>query len=291
MTRPMVDVMSDTHGRVSFTPARDPEMEAASQRARESFRYYWREMTWEYRRFVTGLSASAIKVAFVDPPNELGESSPPEHLWLNNVQFDGVSLTATLMNAPSWVRSVEQGQRVQVPFQQLGDWMYAYSHRCYGAFTVNVIRSRMEASERVNHDKAWGFDFGDPHDVHVVPDWSAPTFSKKKRLFGKRRAANDLAAAGAGQNLAAEHPMALEMVDKYGEQLRQDARGVLEYRDDRGFTPLHHMARGGALPAVELMLTHGADPRALTGHGWTAAQLAYSLGWHDVVALLQRHGG
>lgn len=274
---------------VFMTPGEDPEMEAASQQARESFRYFWREMAWEYRRIVPALGVAAVKIAFADEV-AAGQFGPPEHMWLNEVQFDGASLAATLLNAPNWVRSVQAGQRVSLPLDRVGDWMYSRGGRCYGAFTVNLMRSRMGAAERADHDDAWGMDFGDPSDVQVVPDWSAePTPAKKRGLFGKKKAA--ATQAPTAQDLTAEHPMALNMAEAYGQQLRDNAEGILGYRDERGFMPLHDMALAGATTAVRLMLSHGADPRALTGHGWSAAQLAYSLGWHDTVALLQQHGG
>ncbi len=84
--------------------------------------------------------------------------------------------------------------------------------------------------------------------------------------------------------------MALNMVPAYSEQARNDP-GVIHHRDERGWTQLHHFALGGSVVCTQFFLDHGADPKALTSSGLTAAQLAHSLGWQDVVALLQRHGG
>lgn len=50
----------------------DPEMQKAIDEARATFRYFWREMSWEYRRIVPALDMSAVKVPFQDPP-ELAE--------------------------------------------------------------------------------------------------------------------------------------------------------------------------------------------------------------------------
>lgn len=40
---------------------------------------------------------------------------------------------------------------------------------------------------------------------------------------------------------------------------------------------------------VDLLLKHGADPKARTNHGMTALQLARSPDWKNVIAVLARH--
>ncbi|HPR63340.1 MAG TPA: DUF2314 domain-containing protein [Thermoanaerobaculia bacterium] len=42
----------------------DPEMVKANQRARETFKYFWRELSWEKRRIVPGLDMALVKIAF-----------------------------------------------------------------------------------------------------------------------------------------------------------------------------------------------------------------------------------
>ena len=44
----------------------DPEIVAAGKTARGKFRYFWRELSWEYRRIVPGLDVAAFKVPFSD---------------------------------------------------------------------------------------------------------------------------------------------------------------------------------------------------------------------------------
>ena len=44
----------------------------------------------------------------------------------------------------------------------------------------------------------------------------------------------------------------------------------------------------GSAPTVKVLLDAGADPGAVTDHGMTPLQLARSLGWENVVALLAR---
>ena len=56
--------------------------------------------------------------------------------------------------------------------------------------------------------------------------------------------------------------------------------------DDRGWTELHHEALAGNLATAKVLLEAGADPAAVTDRGMTPLQLARSLGWKKVVALL-----
>jgi ankyrin repeat protein len=44
----------------------------------------------------------------------------------------------------------------------------------------------------------------------------------------------------------------------------------------------------GNTATVNVLLEAGADPDAVTNHGMTPLQLAKSLGWEKVVALLER---
>jgi ankyrin repeat protein len=45
----------------------------------------------------------------------------------------------------------------------------------------------------------------------------------------------------------------------------------------RGVAPLHVAAREGQLPALELLVSKGANLEMKDGHGWTALQASASL--------------
>lgn len=281
--------MTNEQSQVYFNPGDDPEMATASEQARSTFRYFWRELTWERRRIVGALGVQAVKIEFADEPSvEMRTPPQSEHMWIADIDFDGYFVAGTLMNQPNWVRSVSAGDLVRVPLAQIDDWMYSRLDRAYGGFTVNLMRSRMGPEELHSHDTAWGLEFGDPAQVHVMPDFAAenrPT-PKKRGLLGRRKPAEQSAPI----DLDAEHPMAMNMVPAYTSQVLSDP-SVVHYRDERGWTQLHHFALSGSVVCTQFFLDHGADPRACTDSGLSAAQLADSLGWHQVVALLQRHGG
>ncbi|TGO03042.1 hypothetical protein PN36_13745 [Candidatus Thiomargarita nelsonii] len=56
----------------------DPEMLAASEKARKTFGYFWRELSWDYRRIVSALDVAFIKIAFSER-----DAKGVEHLWIN----------------------------------------------------------------------------------------------------------------------------------------------------------------------------------------------------------------
>src|SRR5687768_4780665 len=164
--------MSNSEQTVFYTPGDDPAMEQASAKARETFRFFWREMAWERRRIIPACDMSAVKAAFADPP-EVRARNPGglevEHMWISEVDFDGQQIYGTLLNSPDSLQSFQEGDQVEIPMQQLSDWMYVVSGEVCGGFTVDLMRSRMGKAERAQHDQAWGLDFGEVGIVNVVP--------------------------------------------------------------------------------------------------------------------------
>lgn len=274
---------------VYFVAEKDPAMERAINRARHSFRYFWRELAWEQHRIVPGLSLAAVKVPFSDPP-EFGhrEDDPTvEQMWLSSIEFDGNFITGTLLNEPRWLESINEGDQSQFPIDRISDWMYAIDGRVYGAYTVNLLRSQMSRGERAEHDAAWGLDFGDPNEIEVVPpEWlgKKPKPGFLMRLFGTGDDYTPLLDLE-----TAEHPMAVNMADSLEEYLRQDPMNVYA-TDDNGWTMLHRQALAGTAIGVSILLDHGADPNARTSDGMTAMELARTLGWKRVIEVLVSHG-
>lgn len=260
--------------KVFWNAGDDPEMSAASRRARETFRYFWREKYWESRRIVPALSIAAVKAQFEDPA--LPEPNV-EHMWLDDLEFDGEVVAGNLVNEPNWLRLLSAGERVAVPLTDISDWMYAHAGApVCGAFTVHLMRSRMPAHERAEHDAAWGLDFGGPNQLRLVPDWTAlaPRKGFFRRLFGTRPADPD-----------DEHPMSVSMRPALAEALASDP-SLLTFADENGQTWLHHHAMAGSTDGVEVLLAGGADRHAVDANGRTARDLADRVGWPRVVALL-----
>lgn len=236
----------------------DPEMQRASESARASFRYFWREVAWEHRRIVPALDLACVKAPFSDGADRPRQANTPkvEEMWCGEVDFDGTNVSGVLLNSPNWLKSIKEGDAIRIPLNLISDWMYAIAGEVYGAFTVNLMRSRMSPKERREHDQAWGLQFGDPTKARVTP-----------------------------YDANGEHPMSLNMVASLKEQLAQTP-SLLTSKDERGWTILHQEALAGSAPTVKVLLDAGANPSAATDDGLTAAVLARSLGWDNVLKLL-----
>ena len=258
----------------------DPAMQQAYRAAQQTFKFFWRELSWERRRIVPGLDMHMIKLPFTDGPRSDGKPEF-EHMWIGEVNFDGITLAGSLLNSPNWLRSVKQGDGVTAPFSNLTDWMMVADGKAFGGHTVNLMRSRMSASERKNHDNAWGLDFGDPADIRVELKRGEEPRRGLARLFGGKTSSKS-AAPGA----FVDHPMCINMLPKIEEQLQQD-RSLATFTDDRGWTMLHMEALAGNLGAVKLLVRYGADINAKTPEGRDAGALAQGIGWDEIAAYLR----
>lgn len=265
---------------VFFGDNSDPEMQRACERARATFRYLWRELSWERRRIIPALNMAAIKAPFWDEPTE--ENDPPtvEQMWVGDVDFDGLTLTGTLLNAPNWLQSVARGDTVRLPLDRLSDWMYVIDDQVFGGFTIQHLRSQMPPEERDNHDAAWGLNFGDPSVVRLMP-----------HPPGRGEPVEPSATLSnwypAEQTDFDEHPMSLAMAEKLREHLAEHPEFIHQCGED-GWTYLHQEALAGNLATVQVLLEAGADRQARTADGRTALQLAHALGWERIVALLSQ---
>ncbi len=270
--------MSDSNqSQVFLFDGDDPDMQRAYESARANFKYFWRELAWERRRIVPALDLACVKSPFSD-----GEQAEPsedgtdvEHMWLNDVDFDGQMIRGVLLNSPNWLKTISEGDSVCIPLEQISDWMYSIGGEVYGAYTVNLMRSRMGVRERREHDSAWGLDFGDPNKIRLVPT-QKKSGGLLKSLFGGKKQ----------DEPPVDHAMSEAMAAPLVSQLAEDPKMVHE-RDERGWTLLHQQALAGSLATVKVLLDHGADPSAVTDHGMTPAQLAKSLGWDEVATLLR----
>ena len=243
---------------IYFVSSDEDYMQRAFEQARESFKYFWRELYWERRRIAPMLDYAMVKICFLDVVNgeEVGE-----HMWVNDVEFDGETIYGTLVNEPDSVQNVKVGDQISAKFTDMSDWLFAIGGRAYGGFSVQAMRSRMQKDELAEHDAAWGLDFGDYNDILVV-------FEQKEHP----------------ENLI-EHPMSKNMRGQVEQYIKAHPSMVAD-TDELGFTQLHHEALAGNLTIVNLLLENGADKNARTKSGKTAAEFAKILGWSEIAKVL-----
>ena len=244
---------------IYFVSSDEDYMQRAFEQARESFKYFWRELYWERRRIAPMLDYAMVKICFLDVVNgeEVGE-----HMWVNDVEFDGETIYGTLVNEPDSVQNVKVGDQISAKFTDMSDWLFAIGGRAYGGFSVQAMRSRMQKDELAEHDAAWGLDFGDYNDILVV-------FEQKEHP----------------ENLI-EHPMSKNMRGQVEQYIKAHPSMVAD-TDELGFTQLHHEALAGNLTIVNLLLENGANKNARTKSGKTAAELAKQIGWSEIAKVLK----
>ncbi|MFP3831871.1 DUF2314 domain-containing protein [Chryseobacterium sp. SIMBA_028] len=265
---------------IFFADGNDPEMTKAFKKAQETFKYFWREQSWEYKRIIPGLNVSCVKAAFSEK-NEAGETIV-EHMWINDINFDGDTVKGYLINEPNDLKSVEVGGYFEIPLTDISDWLFAITPsvqkpkglsklffssteplpKTYGGFSIQKMRSDMSDAERKEHDNAWQMDFGDFNDILIV--------NKQKEE---------------PENLI-EHPMSKNMREKFVEFLQQNPDDI-QYIDEDGLSLLHKETIAGNLTILKVLLESGADKNIQSKAGKTALDYAKQLNWEHIIPVLE----
>lgn len=263
-----------------FANGNDPEMDKAFKKAQETFKYFWREQSWEYRRIIPGLNVSCVKAAFSEE-TEAGKTIV-EHMWINDINFDGDTVKGYLINEPYDIKNVQVGDYFEIPLAHISDWLFAITPsvqkpkglsklfssskeplpKAYGGFSIQKMRSDMSDAERKDHDHAWQMDFGDFNDILVV--------NKQKEE---------------PENLI-EHPMSKNMKEKFVEFLQQNPDDI-HHIDEDGLSLLHKETIAGNLTSVKVILEFGADKTVQSKAGKTALDYAKQLNWEHIIPVLE----
>ena len=260
----------------------DPQMAAAIIKARKTFKFFWRELSWEYRRIIPGLDLYAVKFEFKTNKKRLFGGGVPEAemMWVSDVQFDGRTIKGVLLNKPNWIKGLKAGSEVELPFSDLLDWMYAIGGVVYGGHTVQVMRAGMQPEERAGHDAAWGLDFGDPGVVRLAPQ---PVRGED----GDMSTDDEQFIADRAKLATIEHPMSVNMEQSIIEAL-DDNPELVDAAIDEGWTMLQREALAGNATPIHVLLKKGADKSLTNPFGETALDLARKMGWPKVIELLSK---
>lgn len=247
----------------TFLAKRDSaKMIKAFANAQSTFKYFWRELSWEYRRIVPVLELSCVKAAFYQYI-DLTDETIVEYMWIDEIMFDGEEIKGTLINSPNELTNIENGDKVTVPLNQIKDWLFAMHGKTYGGFTVHAMRSEMNVKDRKKHDEAWGVDFGDYNDILFV-------YEQKEHP----------------ENLI-EHPMS-KNAKKAIKDIIKEHPDELTATDESGYTILHKETIAGNRTWIEALLLSGADKTLKTNKGKTALDFAKQLKWEHIIPLLHK---
>jgi uncharacterized protein YegJ (DUF2314 family) len=86
-------------------------------------------------------SRFAIKKPFV-------EGDKVEHIWLNEVSFDGSLFHGKVDNEPVDIKGLRVGQEVSVSPNEISDWMYVQAGRLLGGYTICAMCQNMSPAEK-----------------------------------------------------------------------------------------------------------------------------------------------
>jgi uncharacterized protein YegJ (DUF2314 family) len=245
---------------IFFASGESPKMIEAFKKAQDTFKFFWRELYWEYRRIIPALDLACVKVVFTQ--HVPGSEEPiVEHMWVNEVDFDGQNVSGNLINDPNEITDVNNGDHVKVSLSRISDWLFATEGKTYGGFTIQAMRSEMSKKELKEHDNAWGLDFGNFNEIFVVRDQN----EKPENLI--------------------EHPMSKNMRESLIDFLKQNPNELIS-KDDFGHTFLHRETIAGNRTSIEVLKEAGVDITQKTGDGKTALDLARQLNWEHIIPLL-----
>ena len=125
---------------------KDPEMLAAIAEARARVN----EFVVALKEPQPGDRAFAIKTT-------ISSGTQVEHVWINDVSYDGMAFTGKLGNDPELVDGHSVGESVRALPAEISDWMFVRQGLLVGGVSIRLLRGRMTVSERRQLDE--GLDF------------------------------------------------------------------------------------------------------------------------------------
>ena len=130
-----------------FLVEQDDRMQAAMVKAQKTFKFFWRELYWEYRRIVPAHDFAMVKIPFKQKMK--GQDDPVvEHMWINNIQFDGELIKGELVNDPHQLTNIAKGDSVSRKKEEIGDWMLSILGKTYGGFTICLLYTSPSPRDR-----------------------------------------------------------------------------------------------------------------------------------------------
>ncbi len=132
--------------------ADDQEMNAAIKKAQDSLDTFIASL----QSPGPGQTGFSIKAQF-----PFGKAGGYEHIWINDVSYDGTSFSGTIGNDPVYVKDLKYGEQVTIPVSEVSDWMLVEDGKLVGGYTLRVLLKRMSPAEREQTLEDAGFTVDD----------------------------------------------------------------------------------------------------------------------------------
>lgn len=108
----------------------DARMNAAIEQARASLPMFLQEFQ---DAPAAQRGAFALKLGVPTP------AGGREHMWINNLRYEGDDLVGDLANEPYDIPDLRIGARIVIVHDDISDWSIASAQGLYGAFTTRVM--------------------------------------------------------------------------------------------------------------------------------------------------------
>lgn len=118
-------------------PEADPAMEQAVAEARRTVPQFLGNL----RSPAPSQHMFAVKVAFV-------EGGAREHIWLDELRYDGKMIHGLVSNEPMNVKGVKLKDQASVAPSAISDWMFIDNGRLMGGYTIRLLLSRASPEEQ-----------------------------------------------------------------------------------------------------------------------------------------------
>lgn len=80
-----------------------------------------------------------------------------EHLWINELKFDGTNFHGRLDNQPTELLTWKKGDSLTVHTNELSDWLYHEDGFIVGGLTLRVMRRNVTGKEAQEFDREMKF--------------------------------------------------------------------------------------------------------------------------------------